>query len=41
MTGESHSKGSGVGRSLLRPLRIVERVIEGSGAAPKSVVVEE
>ena len=33
MTGESHSKGSGIGRSLLRPLRLVERVIAGSGAA--------
>lgn len=33
MTGESPTKGSGPRRSLLRLLHVVERVIEGSGAA--------
>lgn len=34
MTGDTrHTKGSGLGRSLMRPLRIVERTLEASGAA--------
>ena len=34
MTGDTrHTKGSGRGRSLMRPLRILERTLEASGAA--------